>query len=549
MNVRRLGCLSGSSLLAVALTLLLALGVTLARGGRWFSPGPLNAQARAAKLGGVTSHAATGGRCQACHTAPWDRTTLADRCLACHTAINEELADRTSLHGALQTLRSVLACRECHTEHRGPAATLTHMDPAAFPHNAVGYSLAGHRTLTDGRPFACADCHAGKFTAFDVAICQTCHRETGVGTMQQHVADFGAACLGCHDGVDRYDREQFDHNRFAFPLSGKHVGVACAQCHFGARTVNDFLTTPQPCVGCHQQDDPHRGQLGADCAACHRVDGWLPATFDHSQSGFPLTGKHAQAGCAECHANQVYRGTPNTCIGCHQKDDQHQGAFGTECGACHQPAGWLPATFDHSQSGFPLTGKHAQAGCAQCHVRQVYRGTPNTCIGCHQKDDQHQGAFGTECGACHQPAGWLPATFDHAQSGFPLTGKHVQAGCAQCHVNQVYRGTPNTCVGCHQDPTYHLGVFGAACADCHTAAGWQPAKYGRPHTFPLAHGENGVNPCRICHPNQLRTYTCYGCHEHEPADIEREHREEGIDDFIDCIRCHATGQKEENGND
>lgn len=420
MNARRLGCLSGSSLLAVALTLLLALGVTLVRGGRWFSPGPLNAQASGAqlgggaKLGGVTSHAATGGRCQACHTAPWDRTTLADRCLACHTAINAELADRTSLHGALKTLREVLACRECHTEHRGPAADLTHMDPATFPHNAVGYSLAGHRTLADGRPFACADCHADKFTAFDVAICQTCHRDTGVGTMQQHVADFGAACLTCHDGVDRYGREQFDHNRFAFPLSGKHAGVACAQCHFGARTVNDFLTTPQPCVGCHQQDEPHRGQLGADCAACHRSDGWLPATFDHNQGGFPLTGKHAQA------------------------------------------------------------------------------------------------------------------------------------GCAQCHANQVYRGTPNTCVGCHQDPTYHPGVFGAACADCHTADGWQPAKYGRPHTFPLAHGENGVNPCRTCHPDQLRTYTCYGCHEHEPAEIEREHRNEGINDFTDCVRCHATGIEDQN---
>ncbi len=96
MNARRLGCLSGSSLLAVALTLLLALGVTLVRGGRWFSPGPLNAQASGAELGGVTSHAATGGRCQACHTAPWDRTTLADRCLACHTAINDR-AGRTHL--------------------------------------------------------------------------------------------------------------------------------------------------------------------------------------------------------------------------------------------------------------------------------------------------------------------------------------------------------------------------------------------------------------------------------------------------------------------
>jgi hypothetical protein len=60
---RRLGCLTGSGLIAAAITLLLSLGMIAVRGGSWFSPGPLNAQASGVALGGVTSHAAPGGRC------------------------------------------------------------------------------------------------------------------------------------------------------------------------------------------------------------------------------------------------------------------------------------------------------------------------------------------------------------------------------------------------------------------------------------------------------------------------------------------------------
>jgi hypothetical protein len=112
--------------------------------------------------------------------------------------------------------------------------------------------LAGHATLADGRPFACADCHTEKLAVFDVAVCATCHREADAAYMQRHVADFGAACLGCHDGADRYSKWRFDHNRLPFPLTGKHAGVTCAGCHANARTVADLQAAPQTCAGCHQ---------------------------------------------------------------------------------------------------------------------------------------------------------------------------------------------------------------------------------------------------------------------------------------------------------
>ena len=365
--------------------------------------------------------------------------------------------------------------------------------------------------------------------------CVGCHQKDDT-----HKGQFGTDCGACHK-TEGWKPATFDHSKSAFPLTGKHVTAKCESCHAG----QVFKGTPKTCVGCHQKDDTHKGQFGTDCGACHKAEGWKPATFDHSKSAFPLTGKHVAAKCESCHASQVFKGTAKTCVGCHQKDDTHKGQFGTDCGACHKTEGWKPATFDHSKSAFPLTGKHVAAKCESCHAGQVFKGTAKTCVGCHQKDDTHKGQFGTDCGACHKAEGWKPATFDHSKSAFPLTGKHVTVKCESCHAGQVFKGTAKTCVGCHQDPVYHLGAFGTACADCHTADAWRPAKYGRQHTFPLDHGESGVSSCKTCHPDQLKAYTCYGCHEHTLAGIERKHVGEGIRDFANCMKCHPTGREEE----
>ena len=85
MRPTRLGCLSGTGIVTLLLTLLIITGVGLARGGVLFSSGDLNAARTGSLLGGVASHADTGGRCAACHTAFWERETMSDRCLACHS--------------------------------------------------------------------------------------------------------------------------------------------------------------------------------------------------------------------------------------------------------------------------------------------------------------------------------------------------------------------------------------------------------------------------------------------------------------------------------
>jgi hypothetical protein len=50
--------------------------------------------------------------------------------------------------------------------------------------------------------------------------------------------------------------------------------------------------------------------------------------------------------------------------------------------------------------------------------------------------------------------------------------------------------------------------------------------------------------CVTCHVrNDYSRYTCYGCHEHTPANIRRKHLEEGIRKFDNCVECHRSADE------
>jgi NAD-dependent SIR2 family protein deacetylase len=59
---------------------------------------------------------------------------------------------------------------------------------------------------------------------------------------------------------------------------------------------------------------------------------------------------------------------------------------------------------------------------------------------------------------------------------------------------------------------------------------------------------NHPSGCKTCH-NQgtLKTYTCYGCHEHSSSEILAKHQEEGIAEIENCVQCHRSSEKRENG--
>jgi hypothetical protein len=161
---------------------------------------------------------------------------------------------------------------------------------------------------------------------------------------------------------------EFDHNQTRYPLRGMHAAVACTQCH--VKMV--FSSVGQRCQDCHA--DIHKRQLGANCEQCHTVRGWTVATKDIEQHNnrFPLTGAHAAVDCNACHkngANSKFQIMSTACNSCHLKDFQSttnpshiKAQFSTTCENCHTTDNWLNAKitgFDHSTTGFLLTGGHA----------------------------------------------------------------------------------------------------------------------------------------------------------------------------------------------
>lgn len=451
MRSNRLGCLSGMGMIIILVTLLAIGGVTYAEGGRLYSSGLLNAQA-GEMLGGVRSHAETGGQCEACHTAPWSSVSMAKRCIDCHGEIALQMQDMVALHGVMYQSNPKLECRDCHPEHRGADAPLTVMEGAEFPHELLGFSLNGHRRTVQKKTFTCTACHQENISTFATDSCDACHRQIDPVFAQAHLLSYGTACLDCHDGVDRFG-QGFNHNVTQFKLLGRHQKVACVLCHVGARQLADFTTAPQDCYACHRTDDPHEARFGADCGVCHTATSWIPASFDHNLSAFRLEGKHARVACESCHRGGVYQGTPTDCYACHQQDDEHNGQFGTDCAACHTPKDWEDVTFDHNMSDFPLDGAHVTVACEDCHSTGQFAGLTSQCVSCHADPDFHFGAFSTNCTECHSTTAWSPANFNnsHPEPRVDEEGTGVNHGyttCRTCHPSTVQS---YTCLACHSD--------------------------------------------------------------------------------------------------
>ncbi len=453
-------------------------------------------------------------------------------CTACHqqthtlAALQSTPQDCFACHGGKDPHQGRFSadCASCHTPEG--------WKPAKFDHNLAAFKLEGKHASV-----ACEQCHVNGIYQNGVLQpvsqdCFSCHAQKDV-----HAGQLGNQCQQCHN-PSAWNQVTFDHSRAAFPLTGAHVNLACERCH----ADKTFKNTPQECVACHRQDDKHGGKFGTQCQICHTTSTWKGATFDHNLAAFKLTGAHVSVACEQCHVNGVFKGTPKDCYSCHRQNDKHNGQFGTNCASCHNTSSWKGATFDHNLAAFKLTGAHVSVACERCHVNGVFKGTPKDCYSCHRQDDHHNGQFGTNCASCHNTSSWKGATFDHNNTRFPLTGAHVNLNCSRCHANG-FKGTPTACVACHAEPAFHRGAFGTNCASCHNTSAWRPASFNGPHTFPLKHGGAKAS-CSTCHPNSLTAYTCYGCHEHDPAKIRKKHLEKGIPNFENCIQCHPTGKKD-----
>jgi mono/diheme cytochrome c family protein len=146
----------------------------------------------------------------------------------------------------------------------------------------------------------------------------------------------------------------------------------------------------------------------------------------------------------------------------------------------------------------------------------------------------HQDLLEQNCMACHS---------DHA-------GPKLLQKSRKPFSHALLRSTVREqCQNCHRAPAdkLHTQITGN-CSQCHTQNAWKPASFDHAKSFALDGDHNAE--CATCHVNNdYSRYTCYGCHEHTVQNILQEHRDEGIRDLDNCVRCHrsANGEGGEGG--
>jgi hypothetical protein len=555
---------------------------------------------------GTSQFTGLASACTACHSQDYVQTTLPNHvaakfpttCLVCHNmdgwfGVNFDHAKFTGF--PLTGMHATLECSACHGSNfqvPGGICVNCHLEDyttttnpnhaqAGFPqqcatcHNTSTWlqTTFDHKTFTKfpltgaHATVACQQCHVNGQFAGIPTDCYSCHEKDFNGTTNPNHAQAGfpRQCAVCHTTVS-WSGAQFDHSKTPFPLTGAHVKVACALCHVN----NKFTNLSTACVSCHLKDfngttDPNHVQAGfpQQCEVCHNTASWSGARFDHNTfTKFPLTGAHVSVPCQQCHVNGKFAGTPRDCASCHLTDYQkttspnHAAAgFPTDCSICHTTASWSGAHFDHSKTPFPLTGAHLPLPCGLCHINNNFTSLSTACVSCHLKDfngttnpNHVQAGFPQQCDVCHTTTAWMPASFNHNNTPFPLTGAHVNTPCNSCHINGQFSGTPTDCYSCHKsqyqgttDPNHVAAGFPTTCQICHTTATWLGATFN--HTWwPTNHGGAG-GVCSTCHtnPSNYAVFVCTSCHTKGLTDPQHSDVGGYVYNSINCYQCHKNG--------
>ncbi len=512
-------------------------------------------------------------------------------------------ARRTSLVLALASLGAVvlLAVIDMRRSSPGPLS-----------------AVHGRLTKLQGRS-GCAECHGGLLTSMTSA-CRECHTEIAEqldaghglhGVLDQELGQRCALCHGEHLGTgfavintQSYRQagfesaEKFEHARVGFSMSGKHLEIACAECHKNAAQgvlaegQRRFLGLKQECTSCHE--DVHKGAMHVGCVACHGQSKWDALASVGHERFLPLVGGHADVECRKCHPKSGERALENegaparklaqrTCEQCHESPHSKGFVDATAraaelpraevCVRCHaaeqksfrDPALAQLSAEQHALSGYRLDTPHDKPTCAQCHDPQRktfaerYPGRgQDQCAACHE--DVHRGQFGSGpfarggCLECHERQRWKPHTFDlakHARASLPLEGAHAQLECEKCHVRLVddgprrFRATPDTCSACHDDA--HAGYFNLRtaglplvahgdCARCHGVERFAevPAFDHALWTGFAVAGAHAQAACAVCHVARA-----------EPDAQKRSFGtvEEHFGRFRGCVTCHADAHE------
>ena len=183
------------------------------------------------------------------------------------------------------------------------------------------------------------------------------------------------------------------------------------------------------------------------------------------------------------------------------------------------------------------------------------------CFACHAP---FTGANSARCISCHRPADIGRLSTQGLALAKPVmkTAFHQELNsqdCVACHSDHagvkrfarqrqfdhslLKTATAAQCQSCHKTPadSLHRQITGN-CLQCHTQSQWTPASFEHNRYFALDRDHDAS--CVSCHVrNDYSRFTCYGCHEHTPDNIRREHIKEGIAKFDNCVQCHRSANE------
>lgn len=226
-------------------------------------------------------------------------------------------------------------------------------------------------------------------------------------------------------------------------------------------------------------------------------------------------------------------------------------------------------SFDHlAQTGYELSPVHRLADCADCHIHNIFEGTPRACRGCHgsqgirgasRKGARHIRST-DNCELCHMDFianSWSPIRrVDHLEvrgSCFschngvvatPKNARHIPSSnrCEDCHRTRSWDFSPfnhnvlpasgaGTCYSCHNS-VFATGKIarhipsGKQCDDCHIVNNFLVSRFN--HNV-LAGGGSGQ--CGQCHgPGRFAKNTKPPSSSHI--------RNSGIESGNACDACH-----------
>jgi len=222
------------------------------------------------------------------------------------------------------------------------------------------------------------------------------------------------------------------------------------------------------------------------------------------------------------------------CTKCHQLGER--GVARDRCLDCHE----VLADRIARQAGFHATATVGPKNCGECH-----------------KDH-----FGADFDAVH----FDTTTFDHAETGYTLVGKHASTACRECHapgnitdaavrremgthdrLGSTFLGLGTACVACHRKDDPHESQFGdRGCEECHAELDWKkPDRFDHAKTeYPLR-GRHREIQCRECHapvPGRRGTLqltglafgACADCHANDDPHA-------GQFPGKGCDACHSEG--------